>query len=114
MGQHSGGRTAYEAVMQAIRRGNPARAAVINQDFHRGLYLAARNRFLGDAARGLNNALLLFGPTTFTDAARIDAVVDQHQAIVAALRAGDAIAAGEAAALHLQASLRQRLQALPA
>lgn len=96
----------------ARERGNPARAAAINQEFHRGLYLACRNRFLDDAARGLNNALLLLGPTTFTDAERIDVVVGQHGAIIEALRARDADAAGAAAETHLQTSLRHRLKVL--
>lgn len=91
---------------------NPATAAAINQSFHQGIYLAARNRFLLDAARGLNNALLLLGPTTFTDAARIGEVVKQHAAIIEALDAGDPEAAGAAAEAHLQTSLRVRLKAL--
>ena len=49
----------------AEERSNPAQAAAINQAFHRGLYLASRNRFLLDAARGLNNALLLLGPRRY-------------------------------------------------
>ncbi len=96
----------------AAERSNPARAAAINQDFHRGLYLACRNRFLVEAARGLNNSLLLLGPTTFTDAGRIDIVVRQHQMIVDALRACDAEAAGAATEAHLQTSLRHRLKAM--
>lgn len=96
----------------AEERGNPARAAAFNQEFHRGIYLACRNRFLDEAARGLNNALLLLGPTTFTDAERIDVVVGQHAAIIEALRARDAEAAGAAAETHLQTSLRHRLKAL--
>lgn len=96
----------------AAERNNPSRAAAINQEFHRGLYLAGRNRFLLEAARALNNSLLLLGPTTFTDEARIDTVVRQHQMIVDALRDGDVEAAGAAAGAHLQTSLRQRLRAL--
>ena len=96
----------------AAERSNPSRAAAINQDFHRGLYLACRNRFLLDAARGLNNALLLLGPTTFTDADRIDVVVRQHGAIIEALDARDPEAAGAAAEAHLQTSLRHRLKAM--
>lgn len=96
----------------AEERESPSRAAAINQEFHRGLYLACRNRFLLDAARGLNNALLLLGPTTFTNAERIDVVVAQHAAIIEALDAGDAEAAGAAAEAHLQTSLRVRLKAL--
>lgn len=96
----------------ARERDNPAVGAAINQDFHRGLCLAARNRFLLDAARALNNSLMLLGPTTYTDPDRIDVVVAQHQAIIDALRLGDAEAAGAAAELHLQTSLRHRLAAL--
>jgi DNA-binding GntR family transcriptional regulator len=94
----------------AAERANPARAAAINQEFHRGLYLACRNRFLLEAARALNNSLLLLGPTTFTDAERIDTVVGQHQAIIDALRARDPDSAGAAAEAHLHTSLRYRLR----
>lgn len=98
------------AILEA--RAQPSRAAGINQTFHRSLYLAGRNRFLLEAARALNNSLLLLGPTTYGDDARIDDVVTQHQAIVDALRNEDAEAAGVAAEAHLQASLRYRLRAL--
>jgi DNA-binding GntR family transcriptional regulator len=94
----------------AAERANPARAAAINQEFHRGLYLACRNRFLLESARALNNSLMLLGPTTFTDAARIDTVVAQHQDIIEALRARDPAAAGAAAEVHLHTSLRYRLR----
>lgn len=96
----------------AEERDNPARAAAINQDFHRKLYLAGRNRFLLEATRAMNNSLLLLGPTTFTSDSRIDTVVEQHQRIVDALRSGDTAEAATAAADHLQASLRHRLRVL--
>lgn len=98
----------------AQEHANPARAAAINQDFHRGLYLACRNRFLMESARALNNSLLLLGPTTYTDAARVDVVVNQHHSIIEALRSGDAEAAGAAAEAHLTTSLRIRLKGLGA
>ncbi|MCH2163906.1 MAG: GntR family transcriptional regulator [Marinovum sp.] len=105
---------ALEDLNQRIvdERGNPALGAAINQDFHRGLYLAARNRFLIEAAQALNNALLLLGPTTYTDPGRIDIVAKEHGAIVDALRAGDQNAAADAAEVHLNTSLRTRLAAL--
>ncbi|MEL7278340.1 MAG: GntR family transcriptional regulator [Pseudomonadota bacterium] len=90
----------------------PHRAAAINQDFHRGIYLATRNRFLLESARALNNAMMLLGPTTLADEARITTVVAQHQEIVAAIRARDAAAAGAAAEAHLQTSLRHRLKSV--
>jgi DNA-binding GntR family transcriptional regulator len=103
---------ALEAMNDRIEaeRANPALGAAINQDFHRGLYLAGRNRFLLEAARALNNALLLLGPTTYTDPDRIDVVVRQHRAIIAALRESDAEAAGAATEAHLQTSLLHRLK----
>jgi DNA-binding GntR family transcriptional regulator len=92
--------------------GDAAKAAAINQKFHRAIYLAARNRFLLDAARALNNALLLLGPTTLADADRIATVVRQHSQIIEAIRAGDIEGAGAAAEAHLQASLRFRLKVM--
>ena len=89
-----------------------AGAAAVNADFHRTLYRAGRNRFLLESARALNNALLLLGPTTYTDADRIDAVTAQHRDIVDAMRAADQAAAGAAAEAHLQTSLRVRLRGL--
>ncbi|MEP4195010.1 MAG: GntR family transcriptional regulator [Aliishimia sp.] len=92
--------------------GEAARAAAINQQFHRAIYLAGRNRFLLEAARAMNNALLLLGPTTLADADRIATVVAQHSQILDAISAGDIEAAGAAAEAHLQTSLRYRLQVM--
>lgn len=91
---------------------NPSKAAAINQQFHRAIYLAARNRFLLESARGLNNALLLLGPTTLADEARINTVVAQHIKIITAIGAGDIEGAGAAAEAHLQTSLRHRLSVM--
>lgn len=108
---------AGEAEIEALRALNatlansaPENAAALNQDFHRGIYRATRNRFLMDAARALNNALMLLGPTTLDDPARIAEVSAQHSAILDAIAAGDVAAAGDAAATHLQTSLIHRLK----
>ncbi|MEL6571843.1 MAG: GntR family transcriptional regulator [Pseudomonadota bacterium] len=92
----------------------PTRAAAINQTFHRAIYLAARNRFLLESARAMNNALLLLGPTTLADTDRIETVVHQHQLIIDGISAADAEGAGAAAEAHLQTSLRYRLQVMRA
>lgn len=92
--------------------GDAALAATINQKFHEAIYRAARNRFLLDAARAMNNALLLLGPTTLVDAQRIAVVTGEHAEIIAAIRASDAAAAGAAAQAHLQTSLRYRLRVM--
>jgi len=95
-----------------IANSAPADAAALNQDFHRGIYLATRNRFLQDATRALNNALMLLGPTTLDDPARIEVVTTQHAKILDAMDARDGPAAAEAAETHLQTSLRHRLSVL--
>lgn len=92
---------------------NPPKAAALNQSFHRNIYLATRNRFLLESARALNNALLLLAPTTLADQDRIQTVCQEHTEIIDALRNRDAARAGQAAATHLQTSLRHRLKALP-
>lgn len=89
-----------------------SRAAAINQKFHAAIYLASRNRFLLEATRAMNNALLLLGPTTLADADRIATVVRQHDQIIEAIGAGDIEAAGVAAEAHLQTSLRYRLKVM--
>ncbi|MCF2904682.1 GntR family transcriptional regulator [Octadecabacter sp. CECT 8868] len=96
----------------ADARNNAARAAAINQRFHQAIYISARNRFLLDSARAMNNALLLLGPTTLADPERVAIVVDEHQNIMEAIGAGDIDAAGAAAATHLQTSLRYRLKVM--
>lgn len=91
---------------------SPARAAAINQTFHRAIYLAARNQFLLESARAMNNALLLLGPTTLADKDRIGVVVAQHSQIIDGISKGDIEGAGAAAEAHLQTSLRYRLKIL--
>ncbi len=92
----------------------PSRAAALNQKFHQAIYLAARNRFLLDSARAMNNALLLLGPTTLADEDRIRTVAHQHQQIIDAIDAGDVDQAGATAEAHLQTSLRYRLRVMRA
>ena len=93
-------------------RADASTAAAVNQKFHQAIYLAARNRFLLDAARAMNNALLLLGPTTLADVDRIATVAHQHAQIIEAIGAGDIEAAGVAAEAHLQTSLRYRLKVM--
>ncbi|WP_299724248.1 GntR family transcriptional regulator [uncultured Tateyamaria sp.] len=103
---------ALRALNAGLAASASAKAAALNQDFHRGIYLATRNRFLLDAARALNNALMLLGPTTLDDPARIALVSEQHELILDAIEDGDVAAAGDAAEAHLQTSLIHRLKGL--
>ncbi|MEM6974498.1 MAG: GntR family transcriptional regulator [Pseudomonadota bacterium] len=93
-------------------RDDPAVAARLNAILHRAIYSAGRNRFLMEAARGMANTLMLLGPTTLDDGARVEEVHAQHRAIITALAAHDAEAAGRAAVAHIDTSLRHRLRSL--
>ncbi|MEM7615096.1 MAG: GntR family transcriptional regulator [Pseudomonadota bacterium] len=104
---------ALEDLNQTFAATPPKDAAKVNRMFHRGLYLAARNRFLLDTARALENAMMLLDPSTLEDEARVSTVHAEHQAIIDAIRTGDAPAAGAAAEVHLETSLRLRLRTLP-
>lgn len=99
-----------ETIKQAVD--TPSRAAALNQKFHRAIYLAARNRFLLESARAMNNALLLLGPTTLAEQDRINTVAHQHQQIIDAISAGDVDRAGATAEAHLETSLRYRLKVM--
>ncbi|MCY4300201.1 MAG: GntR family transcriptional regulator [Aestuariivita sp.] len=103
---------ALDAVNSEIKKNReiPNVCVSLNQDFHRSLYRVGRNRFLIEAARALNNSLLLLGPTTYTDTDRIDTVVSQHQDIIVALNERNESAAGMAAESHLRTSLLYRLK----
>ncbi len=90
----------------------PHRAAAINQQFHRCLYLATRNRFLLGSTRALTNAMLLLGRTTLGDEDRVRIVCAQHAQIIDAIRQGDVERAGSAAEEHLKTSLRHRLMTM--
>ncbi|KAB7610504.1 GntR family transcriptional regulator [Amylibacter sp. SFDW26] len=91
---------------------DPIIVANINIQFHKCIFMSARNRFLWSSAQTLSNALLVLGPTTLDSPARVKSVCEQHKAITDALSAGDAAEAGDAAAIHIETSLRHRLKAM--
>ena len=83
-----------------------------NEHLHRSIYLAARNRFLLESFRSLNNAIMLLGPTTIEGSERLSEVHVQHGALIDALAEGDALLASERAKAHIETSLLHRLKAL--
>ena len=92
----------------------PARAAALNRDFHARLLDAARNRFLSQAALGLERTMSILGPSTLGDAARAAAAVEEHAAVLDALSARDG---GQAEALmrrHIEGAQAQRMRQMTA
>jgi DNA-binding GntR family transcriptional regulator len=69
--------------------------------FHRVLLAATRNERLVAVVEGLRNQTRMRGISTVGRSRPLQAIVDEHEAICAAVEARDAAAAGEAMASHL-------------
>ncbi len=90
----------------------PVKLAASNRAFHHAIYRAAHNRFLMTSADALTEALALLGPTTLAATGRGAQSVDEHQAIVDAIKAGDGRAAEAAARTHIRHAFEVRLMQL--
>lgn len=89
-----------------------ARAFELNRQFHMTLLDAARNRFLAKSMNTLQKTLMILGPSTLQETTRAEAAVDEHNAVLDALRARDGDEAETAMRAHIRASHRSRLHQL--
>ncbi|MFV0333741.1 MAG: GntR family transcriptional regulator [Tropicimonas sp.] len=89
--------------------GDAAAALSLNRQFHSTLLHAARNRFLHRSMESLHKAMMILGPTTLAGAERLEGAVEEHDAILAALRARDAAEAENLMRTHIEAGQRVRL-----
>jgi DNA-binding GntR family transcriptional regulator len=80
-----------------------------NQVFHEQIYRAARNRFLLKSLQSLLNFVPLLGPTTYNAPGRIEHALEEHVAIVDAIRARDPVRAEEAIRRHIRHSHESRI-----
>lgn len=90
-----------------------AELARLNRDFHDAIHRAARNAYLDEAIRVLDDNIALLGISTFSAAGRPEAARAEHQAIVEAITERDADGAEQAARAHMRAALRTRLSIVP-
>lgn len=86
--------------------------ARLNRAFHEAICRAARNRYLDNASRELQDWIALLGPTTFTVTGRPSTSHGEHQAIVDAIAARDGDKAEQLARAHIREALRCRLKLL--
>jgi len=86
--------------------------ARLNRAFHEAICRAARNRYLDNASRELQDWIALLGPTTFTVAGRPSTSHAEHQAIIEAIAARDGDKAEQLARAHIREALRCRLKLL--
>ena len=89
---------------------DPQRAAHWNRLFHARIYDAARNRYLGQAVEGVQEAIALLQDTTFSQKGRTELSAVEHAAIIAGIRSRDPEAARAAAIAHIQNAFQTRLQ----
>ena len=86
--------------------------ARLNRTFHETVCRAARNRYLDNASRELQDWIALLGATTFSVAGRPATSHKEHQAIINAIAARDADKAEAVARAHIREALRCRLKLL--
>ncbi|SLN41474.1 putative HTH-type transcriptional regulator YdfH [Pseudoruegeria aquimaris] len=91
-----------------------ARAYALNRQFHAALTQAAKNRYLARSMEGLERTLMILGPSTLRRAARAREAVEEHEAVLAALRNRDQDGAEAAMRAHVEAAQRSRLRQLRA
>ncbi|MGP1396706.1 MAG: GntR family transcriptional regulator [Inquilinaceae bacterium] len=91
---------------------DPAEAARLNQVFHRAIHHGAHNRYVVRTLDGLGHAMALLGRTTLSLPGRQAEAQREHEAILNAIAARDAVAADRAAREHIRAAHRARLQIL--
>ncbi len=88
------------------------RAFQLNRHFHAALLDAARNRFLAKSVSTMQKTLMILGPSTLQESARVQEAVTEHSAVLEALRARDGDSAEAAMRAHIKASHRTRLHQL--
>lgn len=93
---------------------DPRDRAELNRRFHHLLADAARNRFLARATQAIHRSLLLLGPTTLEEAARVQDAAAEHAEILQAVVAHDGDAAEAAMRRHMQGAQQVRIRQLQA
>lgn len=84
----------------------------LNREFHLTLLDAAKNRFLVKAAATLQKTLFILGPSTLTERERAAEAFEEHESLLAALRAREPETAEKIMRAHMEAAHRNRLRQL--
>ena len=81
-----------------------------NRRFHKQIHLASHNRFLVQQLDLVHRSMALLATTSLAVEGRDAGALDEHDAIVAAIAAGDGDAAAAALADHISAAYETRLR----
>jgi DNA-binding GntR family transcriptional regulator len=89
---------------------DPIGLARANKRFHRQLHLASHNRYLVQQLDLVHRSMALLATTSLAAEGRGAMALDEHQAIVDAIGAGDAEAAASALRQHISQAFETRLK----
>jgi DNA-binding GntR family transcriptional regulator len=95
--------------MARAKKAPPQEMAAINRSFHRAIWQAAKNRTLSDLLERLAVHLRRYPATTYTRPGRWEEALNEHRALLEAIREGDAASAGEIAERHISTARNVRL-----
>ena len=90
--------------------GDPARMARANRRFHKQIHLASHNRFLVQQLGLVHQSMALMATTSLAAEGRGEVAIAEHEAIVAAIEAGEARSAHDALKAHISKAFVTRLR----
>ena len=90
--------------------GDPAALSRANKRFHKQIHLASHNRFLVQQLDLVHRSMALLATTSLAAEGRGTGALAEHEAIVAAIEAGDGDAADAALRDHISKSYMTRLK----
>ncbi|MDO5632280.1 MAG: GntR family transcriptional regulator [Paracoccus sp. (in: a-proteobacteria)] len=89
---------------------NPEALARANRRFHRQIHLASHNRYLVQQLDLVHRSMALMARTSLAAEGRGNAALDEHQAVIDAIAAGDAAGADAAIRAHISNAWETRLR----
>lgn len=96
--------------MEEASGATAADRAVINRSFHRAIWDAAKNRTLRDLLERLGVHLRRYPATTYERPGRWETAIEEHRAILEAIRSRDVAAARSLSEQHMSAARNARLE----
>lgn len=90
--------------------GDPIRRERHNRRFHEAIYRSAHNRYLLTTLKALQTPMILLGPATASDPARLESAYAEHVQLVESIARHDADAAREAIRTHLSGGQKARIR----
>ncbi|RKH78220.1 FCD domain-containing protein, partial [Corallococcus praedator] len=90
--------------------GDPQALSRANRRFHRQVHLASHNRFLVQQLDLVHRSMALLATTSLSAPGRPKGTIEEHEAVVRAIEAGDGEAADAALREHISRAFATRLR----